>query len=66
MTLTPEQKPLLIGESERRLIHRLFPDRHLDFDRCISQRQALAAKAKFAFAGAKGKDTKSRRLGEMT
>jgi hypothetical protein len=66
MTLTPEQKPLLIGESERRLIHSLLSDRHLDFKCRISERQALATKVKFAFAGAKRKDAKAGRLEKMT
>src|SRR3984893_5700734 len=45
MTLTPEQKPLLMGEvANGRVIHRLATDRQLEF-RPISQ--ALAAKAEF-------------------
>src|SRR5712671_7288129 len=46
MTLTPEQKPLLITGSEGRFIHRLMPDRQLDF---WSASEALAAIAEFAF-----------------
>src|SRR5712671_2957653 len=46
MTLTPEQKPLLITGSEGRFIHRLMTDRQLDF---WSASESLAATAEFAF-----------------
>src|SRR3979490_2604782 len=45
MTLTPEQKPLLINGSEGRFIHRLMTDRQLDF---WSASESLAATAEFA------------------
>jgi hypothetical protein len=54
MALTPEQKPLLIGAAKGWVIHRLHPDRQLDFR---SFRQALAATAEFAFAGNKRETT---------
>jgi hypothetical protein len=51
MYLTPEQKPQLNqGIVNGRVIHRPFPDRHLDFHVARVSIQALAAKAKFAFA----------------
>jgi hypothetical protein len=59
MTLTPEQKPQLIGKAKRRLIHRLPTDRHLHLTATMTQRQALAAKAKFAFAEANGRRRKT-------
>src|SRR3984893_75573 len=47
MTSTPEQKPLLTEATECRFIHRPDRDRQLEFR---IPRQALAAKAEFAFA----------------
>src|SRR5436190_22661785 len=46
MTLTPEQKPLLIGNEMGGVIHRRSDDRQLEFH---TPRQALATKAEFAF-----------------